>query len=142
MQQFPRSPSEDDGKADSPYERPRVILLDEKHWSYIQRRYHISPRELEVAKLVCHGLSNKEIAEALRIRQGTVKTHIKNIYRRIRVKNKVALLLRFMADVSKALASGGRALGESAGPRAPGPVGGPSRGSAVIPIVDAEAGAR
>lgn len=119
MQQFPRSVNEDDGKADSPYERPRVILLDEKHWSYIQRRYHISPRELEVAKLVCYGLSNKEIAEALRIRQGTVKTHIKNIYRRIRVKNKVALLLRFMADVS-------RVLGDSAG-------------SAVIPIVDAEA---
>jgi len=130
MQQFPRSVNEDDGKADSPYERPRVILLDEKHWSYVQRRYHISPRELEIAKLVCHGLSNKEIAEALRIRQGTVKTHIKNIYRRIRVKNKVTLLLRFMADV-------GKILGESAGPQAPGPVGGPSRGGAVIPIVDA-----
>ena len=71
------------------------------------------------AKLVCQGLSNQEIAEALRIRQGTVKTHIKNIYRRIRVKNKVALLLRFMADVSKV-------LGESAG-------------RAVVPIVDAEA---
>jgi DNA-binding NarL/FixJ family response regulator len=96
-----------------------VILLGEKHWSYIQRRYHISPRELEVAKLVCYGLSNKEIAEALRIRQGTVKTHIKNIYRTIHVKNKVTLLLRFMADVS-------RVLGDSAG-------------SAVIPIVDAEA---
>jgi LuxR family maltose regulon positive regulatory protein len=119
MQQFPRFASEDAGNADSPYERPRVILLDEKHWSYIQRRYHISPRELEVAKLVCHGLSNKEIAEALKITQGTVKTHIKNIYRRIRVKNKVALLLRFMADVSKI-------LGESAG-------------GAVVPIVDAEA---
>jgi len=126
MQQFPRFASEDAGNADSPYERPRVILLDEKHWSYIQRRYHISPRELEVAKLVCQGLSNQEIAEALRIRQGTVKTHIKNIYRRIRVKNKVALLLRFMADVSKI-------LGESAGPQCP------SRGGAVVPIVDAEA---
>ncbi len=126
MQQFPRSMSEDAGKADSLYERPRVILLDEKHWSYIQMRYHVSPRELEVAKLVCHGLSNKEIAEALRIRQGTVKTHIKNIYRRIRVKNKVSLLLRLMADVSKI-------LGESADPQ------GPSRGGAVIPIVDAEA---
>src|SRR4030042_7199154 len=108
MQQFPRSASEDAGNADSPYERPSGILLDEKHWSYIQRRYHISPRELEIAKLVCHGLNNKEIAEALRIKQGTVKTHIKNIYLRIHVKKKVALLLRFMADVS-------RVLGDSAG---------------------------
>ena len=118
MQQFPRSVREETGKADSPYERPRVILLDEKHWSYIQKRYHISPRELEVAKLVCHGMSNKEIAETLKIRQGTVKTHIKNIYRRIHVKNKVALLLRFMADVSSFLSE--------------------SSEGAVIPIVDAD----
>jgi DNA-binding NarL/FixJ family response regulator len=72
-----------------------------------------------LAKLVCHDLSNKEIAEALSIRHGTVKTHIKNIYRRIHVKNKVALLLRFMADVSGLLSE--------------------SAGNAVIPIVDAEA---
>ena len=119
MQQFPGFASEDAGKTDSPYERPRLILLDEKHWSYIQRWYHISPRELEIAKLVCHGLSNKEIAEALHIRQGTVKTHIKNIYLKIHVKNKVSLLLRFMADVSKIL--------------------GESTGGTVVPIVDAEA---
>ena len=119
MQQFPRSVRDETSKPDSPYELPRVVLLDEKHWSYIQRRYHISPRELEVAKLVCHGMSNREIAETLKIRQGTVKTHIKNIYRRIHVKNKVALLLRFMADVSKFL--------------------GESSDGAVIPIVDADA---
>ena len=119
MQQFPRSVAREVGNVDSPYERPKVILLDERHWSYIQRRYHISPRELEVAKLVCHGLSNKEIAETLEIRQGTVKTHIKNIYRRIRVKNKVALLLRFMADISQLV--------------------GDSAARAVVPIVDAEA---
>ena len=119
MQQFPRLAPGDVGRGDSPYERPNVILLDEKHWSYIQRRYHVSPRELEVAKLVCHGLSNKEIAEALNIRHGTVKTHIKNIYRRIHVKNKVTLLLRFMADVSKLLSQ--------------------STSDAIVPIIDAKA---
>lgn len=119
MQQFPRLVTEDVGRGDEPYQRPKLILLDDKHWSYVQRRYHISPRELEVAKLVCHGLSNKEIAEALSIRHGTVKTHIKNIYRRIHVKNKVALLLRFMADVSKLLSE--------------------SSGRAIVPIVDADA---
>ena len=58
-------------------------------------------------------------ADALDIRQGTVKTHIKNIYRRIRVKNKVELLLRFMADISQLL--------------------GESDTGAVVPIVDTEA---
>ena len=118
MQQFPKPVAQQVRNIGSPYERPKVILLDDRHWSYIQRRYHISPRELEVAKLVCHGLSNREIADALGIRQGTVKTHIKNIYRRIHVKNKVALLLRFMADISQLL--------------------GDSAAHAVVPIVDNE----
>ncbi len=118
MQQFPRSVPEDVGQADPLYERPKVVLLDDKHWAYIQRRYHISPRELQVAKLVCRGLSNKEIAGALNIRQGTVKTHIKNLYRRIHVRNKVGLLLRFMADVSLLL--------------------GESPGRAIIPVIKSE----
>ena len=119
MQQFPRLAAEDVVRGDSPYERPQVILLDDKHWSYIQRRYHISPRELEVAKLVCRGLSNKEMAEILKVKQGTIKTHMKNIYRRIHVKNKVALLLRFMADVSGLFNESAR--------------------DAIVPIVDTEA---
>ena len=102
MTQLPGTAIEDIAiKGDSPYKRPEVILLDEKHWSYIRRRYGISPRELEVARLVCRGFSNREIAENLNIKDDTVKTHLRNIYRRIRVKNKVTLLLRFIYDVNK-----------------------------------------
>lgn len=92
---------------DSFYERPHVVLLGEKHWSYIRRRYHMSPRELQVAKLVCQGLNNEEIGEDLDIRHGTVKTHIRNIYRRIRVKNKIGMLLKFISDASKFSARSG-----------------------------------
>jgi len=34
----------------------------------------------------------------LRIRPGTVKTHTRNIYRKARVKSKIAMLLRFITD--------------------------------------------
>lgn len=94
----------DDG---SVFERPRIALLNEKHWLHIKRRYRMSPRELQVAKLVCQGLNNEEIAEDLDIRHGTVKTHIRNIYRRIRVKNKIAMLLRFISDASRFSAKSG-----------------------------------
>ena len=40
------------------YQRPDVVLLEEEHWFHIQRRYHMSPREVQVAKLVCRGFSN------------------------------------------------------------------------------------
>lgn len=77
------------------------MLLDEHQWLFLKKRYHMTPRELQVAILVCRGFNNDEIAKALKIRQGTVKTHLRNIYRRARVKSKILLLLKFVADVSK-----------------------------------------
>lgn len=82
-------------------QRPPGILLDEKQWLYLKEQYHITPRELQVAILVCRGFNNDEIAKALKIRYGTVKTHLRNLYRRVRVKNKILLLLRFVDDVNK-----------------------------------------
>ncbi len=86
---------------DSVYKRPDVSLLDEKQWRYIQRRYRISPRELEVAKLVCMGFVNGNIAKKLKVKPGTVKTHLKSIFGKTRARNKITLLLRFMEDVNE-----------------------------------------
>ena len=79
---------------------PRMALLDEKQWAYIQKRYHMTPREVQVAKLICQGLKNGEISGALKIRHGTVKTHLRNIYRRVRVKSKIQMLLKFVDDAT------------------------------------------
>lgn len=94
MRRFPNG--KDKRIGNSLFERPHVSLLDEKQWSYLQKRYHMSSRELQVAKLVCESFGNEEIAKALKIKHGTVKTHLRNIYRRVRVKNKLAMLLRFV----------------------------------------------
>ncbi len=83
------------------FKRPDGILLDEKKWLFLRKRYHMTPRELQVAILVCRGFNNEEIAKALKIRHGTVKTHLRNIYRRARIKSKILLLLRFVEDVNK-----------------------------------------
>jgi DNA-binding NarL/FixJ family response regulator len=92
-----------DSAADgSLYRRPYVSLLDEKQWLYVQHRYRLSPRELQVAKHVCQGFANEEVATCLRIRAGTVKTHLRNIYRRIHVTNKIGMLLMFVEQVAAA----------------------------------------
>ncbi len=83
------------------FERPRTVLLNDTHWLFIQNRYHLSPRELQVAQLVCSGLNNEEIAVSLKIKNGTVKTHLRNIYRRIRVRNKITMLLKFVGEAAK-----------------------------------------
>ena len=97
-----RSLSGKDSNSDnSLFKPPKVALLDEKQWLHVQKRYHISPRELQVAKLVCQGFNNEEIARDLKIRHGTVKTHLRNIYRRVRVKNKISILLKFVDVAAK-----------------------------------------
>ena len=93
----PDKNSEVDG---SLFKQSAVMLLDEKQWLYLKKRYHLTRRELQVARFVCNGLNNNEIAKALKIRHGTVKTHLRNIYRRVRVKSKITLLLRFVEDVN------------------------------------------
>lgn len=78
--------------------QPEVVLLNEKEWSYVQSRYDLTPRELQIAELICQGLRNGKIASILRIRPGTVKTHTRNIYRKVHVKSKIGMLLRFVTD--------------------------------------------
>jgi DNA-binding CsgD family transcriptional regulator len=88
--------------SDNLFRSPQTTLLTDEQWLIVQKRYHMTPRELEIARLICRGMSNEEIAEAVNIKYGTVKTHIRNIYRRIHVKSKVAMLLRFLDDVKAA----------------------------------------
>jgi len=98
MLQLPNSNFEDTGRGDSGRKQPEVVLLNTKQWSYVQNRYNLTPREREIAELICQGLRNGRIAKVLRIKQGTVKTHTRNIYRKVHVKSKIAMLLRFVTD--------------------------------------------
>ncbi|MHC4461902.1 MAG: response regulator transcription factor [Planctomycetota bacterium] len=86
---------------DSFYGQPKTVLLDEKQWLYIQRYYHISPRELQVVKLVCQGFTNGDIAENLNVKPGTVKTHLRSIFHKTRARNKITMLLRCMENAGR-----------------------------------------
>jgi DNA-binding NarL/FixJ family response regulator len=86
--------------ADSASEFSSVTLLNEQQWSYLQVKYSMTKREMQIAKLVCRGLGNEGIAQSLSIRHGTVKTHIRNLYRKLWVHNKISMLLRFIQDAS------------------------------------------
>jgi len=99
MFQLPKSTAENLTMNDQQYKKTKLILLDKKQWSYVQNLYNLTPREREIAEQICQGLGNGGIAKNLRIRPGTVKTHTRNIYRKVRVKNKIAMLLRFLTDV-------------------------------------------
>jgi len=56
-----------------------------------QDPFELSARELEVARLVAHGLSNPAIASALFISVPTVKTHVSHILAKLGLESRVQL---------------------------------------------------
>lgn len=52
----------------------------------------LTRREQEVLLLLCRGLSNKDIAKLLAIREPTVKVHVRHIYEKLHVKGRLALI--------------------------------------------------
>jgi len=53
----------------------------------------LTARETEVMRCAASGLSNQQIAEQLIVREGTVKVHVHNIYRKLGFTNRVDLTL-------------------------------------------------
>jgi DNA-binding NarL/FixJ family response regulator len=58
-------------------------------WRAVPQAVALTPRQVEVLKLVSRGYSNEEIAERLDVRPNTVKFHISEIFRRLGVRNRI-----------------------------------------------------
>jgi len=53
----------------------------------------LTPREIEIVKMIASGLRNKAIADRLTISEGTVKIHLHNIYEKLGVDGRLELVL-------------------------------------------------
>jgi DNA-binding NarL/FixJ family response regulator len=53
----------------------------------------LTPREIELVKMVAQGLRNRAIAERLQISEGTVKIHLHNVYEKLGVDGRLELVL-------------------------------------------------
>jgi DNA-binding NarL/FixJ family response regulator len=58
----------------------------------------LTPRELEIVRLVARALRNKEIGRQLAITEGTVKIHLHNIYQKLGVGGRIMLILYAQAE--------------------------------------------
>ena len=73
----------------------------------LMQSYKFTPRELEIVKLLLTGASLESIREALIISPDTLKTHLRNIYRKAGVRNRLEFTVKIMKD------GGGEVTGHS-----------------------------
>ena len=55
----------------------------------------LSPREMEVLALISESMTNEEIADKLFLSSKTVKTHLRNIFQKAGIKNRVEAALLY-----------------------------------------------
>jgi len=53
----------------------------------------LTSREQEVIMALAEGLSNKDVGRRLNLSEGTVKVHLHNLYNKLGVKNRTALVV-------------------------------------------------
>lgn len=73
------------GSALSPAVARKVIQYFQAGATETQNEYHLTPKEKELLQFLVQGLSYKLIADAMMISFQTVKTHIKNVYKKLHV---------------------------------------------------------
>jgi DNA-binding NarL/FixJ family response regulator len=56
-------------------------------------RTELTPREVEVCRLVGLGYSNKRISKEMAVTEGTVKVHLNNIFRKLEVTSRLQVAL-------------------------------------------------
>lgn len=68
-------------------------LMQSTHDEAKQKKFGLTPRELEIVSAVVAGYSNKEIAEYFKISEDTVKHHLSNIFDKLGVSTRLELAL-------------------------------------------------
>jgi DNA-binding NarL/FixJ family response regulator len=59
----------------------------------------LTRRENELLTLICQGLSNRELADALSVSVNTIKTHLRNLYLKLEVRNRAEAIIKVRKTV-------------------------------------------
>jgi DNA-binding NarL/FixJ family response regulator len=60
----------------------------------LRRECPLTDPQLEIVRLIADGFSNREIADRVHLSENTIKSHVQEIFRRLKVRNRVEAALR------------------------------------------------
>jgi DNA-binding NarL/FixJ family response regulator len=75
------------GSIFSPAVARKLVDFFQKDQAVQQNEYHLTPKEKELLQHLVDGKSYKMIADAMLVSLETVKSHVKNVYRKLHVNN-------------------------------------------------------
>lgn len=78
------------GKQEHTHSEKNVLPVNQE--AGIKSNFHLTAREIEIYRLITQNNSNKEIGKKLLISQPTVKSHVRNILRKLKLSNRIQLM--------------------------------------------------
>jgi len=73
---------------------PELFTSDE--WKALAAKLRLTPRQSEVARLICLGLSKPQIAKTLQISEATARLHVKELFKRLAINDRVGVPVRLV----------------------------------------------
>jgi DNA-binding NarL/FixJ family response regulator len=68
----------------------------EARWARLARRLGLTRRQSQVARLICRGWADKQIARRLGIAPDSVRLHVKALFGRLGVRSRMGLLIHLV----------------------------------------------
>lgn len=84
----------EDGHADEDQRIPELFTDDQ--WRELASYLALPPRQLQIAHLLCRGWTNRQIASRLGISPHTVRTHLRALFERFEVRDRVGVVVRLV----------------------------------------------
>ncbi len=77
-------------------EDPLPELFTPGEWKSLAAKLRFSPRQAQVARLICLGLSKEQMAKRLRISEPTARLHVKELFRKLHVNDRLGVPVRLV----------------------------------------------
>lgn len=79
----------------------RDLIFTEEEWKAIAGQLRISRRQEQIARMLLHGYSDKQVAFELKIGLPTVRTHLARLYSKLSAQDRVEVVIRLFRAFRK-----------------------------------------